>query len=241
MYRALTILLFLFSTLVNAGQVEQWLEKLEKPRYSLFKLNESNLKQKYINYNYSDLLTPKREFIGFISPNYRRLKITFTSINKDKNKPDQYNVKGYSVVKNNKCNFEGTIVVNQVREYIKMHYGVDDEYKDDGIRSQGILIGRYKFKENKEQKYSGVFEGITTLYWFVDKDGKINYDNIRDYADGYKNNQYVGTWKQYNKTKVKNANWGEYRIPFSGDLDIGAGEFGVDRKYYNQGWQDFDK
>ena len=120
-----------------------------------------------------------------------------------------------------------------------MHYGADDEYKDQGIKSQGLLLAKYIFNENKEQKYSGTFKGIMTLFWYVDKSGNIKYDDIESFSDNYVNNQYVGTWSQYGRTTEKVANWGEYRVPFPGDLDIGAGEFGVNPKYYKQGWQDY--
>lgn len=112
-------------------------------------------------------------------------------------------------------------------------------YQDSGLVKQGILIGRYVLKENPKQNHSGVFKGIMTLWWYLDKTGEIKYDAIEAHSDSYRNNQYVGSWSEYRKSTPKTCNWGEYRIPFSGDLDIGAGEFSANPKYYNKGWNAF--
>ncbi|NOQ27719.1 MAG: hypothetical protein GQ564_20335 [Bacteroidales bacterium] len=55
-------------------------------------------------------------------------------------------------------------------------------------------------------------------------------NNIDSYSDSYRNNQHIGIWKPYDSENIKTCNWGNYRIPFSGDLDIGAGEFSVNSK-----------
>lgn len=47
----------------------------------------------------------------------------------------------------------------------------------------------------------------------------------------------MGTWTEYNSNEMKCSNWGERRIPFSGDLDIGAGEFSPNPKYFDKGWE----
>jgi hypothetical protein len=35
------------------------------------------------------------------------------------------------------------------------------------------------------------------------------------------------------------CNWGDYRIPNAGKLDIGVGEFNPDAKYNAHGWCDY--
>jgi hypothetical protein len=45
---------------------------------------------------------------------------------------------------------------------------------------------------------------------------------------------------EYGNPKLKICNWGEFRIPFSGDLDIGAGEFSPNPKYFSKGWADYE-
>jgi hypothetical protein len=239
MTKILALVFTLLSVLAQADQRDKWIQSLESPEWEIFRLKDDNFKSKYIKFDFSALLTPRTDFLGYIEPNFRRLKIKFTTVKKESGPQDQYKVIGYSIVKNNKCDFEGVIKIIQIREYKQMHYGVDDKYKGRGIQSQGILLGEYVFNENEKQKFSGIFEGIMTLFWYVDKKGHIKYDDIQSDSDNYQNNQYVGTWRQHNRENKKVANWGEYRVPFSEDLDIGAGEFGVNPKYYKEGWYDF--
>ncbi len=58
------------------------------------------------------------------------------------------------------------------------------------------------------------------------------------FGDGFKNNQFVGTWKSYKNKVVKKCHWGDYRIPDCGDLDIGVGDISINKKYVRNGWQD---
>lgn len=212
--------------LIRPTQQKVWTESFEYPRWENDRLKSIswgksiNYKSKYIHYDFSPLLMPKSEFIGYIEPNYGSLKLIFTSINKDSKNQDQYKVKGYSVVKGNKCDFEGEIKITQISEYEKIQYGTE------GAKLQGLLMADYKFNEDKAQKFSGIFEGVMTLFWYVDKDGQIKYFDEQSFLDKYKknkyysakysNNQYIGTWLQYGKETKKVANWGEYRVPFPG-------------------------
>ena len=233
------ILLILTTFLINSTvgftqQKDQWIENLKlDERYSSNKILEYN------NYNFSSLFVPKYNFLGFIGSNYRKINIYLTSICRDESNMNLYHFTGISLVGNNKCDFEGTVSTTEIREANHMHYGVDDMYKNSGIESQGILIGEYQFLEDPRQTYAGAFEGVVTLWWFIDRHGILHYDDIQDYSDGYINNQYVGTWTEYNKTHSKICNWGIRRIPFSEDLDIGAGEFSPNPKYNKYGWSKF--
>ena len=65
------------------------------------------------------------------------------------------------------------------------------------------------------------------------------YDALDSNADGYFNNQFDGTWTSYKTGVSKMCNWGDYRIPDSKGLDGGAGEFIVNEKYKNNGWQNY--
>ena len=220
-------------------QAEKWLQKLEKPKYAIDELKSGTVTTKYLNYNFSTLLTPHSKFLGYIGPNYDRFRVFFTSVTKSKKDPGIYYVTGISVVKNNKQDFTGNIVIKQVREYKKLHYGVDDIYKSEGIQAEGLLLGEYLFKENSKQNDAGILKGIVTLYWYLDRYGIPHYDDISQYSDSYFNNQYVGRWIDQKTSQNQACNWGEYRIPFSGNLDIGAGYFSPDPKYYSRGWEDF--
>lgn len=223
----------------KAQQTREWLKLIENPSDESERLRPQNYLSKYEKHDLSLLLSPHSEFLGFIGSDYQRLHIFYTSISRIEGDQGPYTVRGYSVVKNNKCSFEGTIKIVQMREYEKEEYGLDDEYKDAGIKARGIAIGEYRFVEDRNQKHSGVFEGIVTMNWYFDRNEILRYDRIRFFSDSYANNQYVGTWTAHGASKGKVANWGEWRIPFSGDLDIGAGYFSPNEKYLNNGWKDY--
>lgn len=238
MKKIFLVLLLALSETVSAAQVDEWLQKLEHPRYQDLTLLPENQIQNYISHDFSTILKPRTKFLGYIGDNFQRLHVRFKSISRDPKHPDKYLVNGESVVGNNRNEFNGDITVTSVREYKKMHYGVDDELINAGIQHEGLLIGHYKFNELQSQPHSGIFEGIVTAYWYIDKAGKLRYDDIEaSFSDNYMNNQYVGTWIAYRTANQKIANWGEHRIPFSGDLDIGAAEFGPNPKYKGQGWE----
>ena len=231
-------ILFLIIPIAEAfgQQTNEWLIKLENPEFVSYELKKENVISDYLKHDFSELLMPEQQVLGYIGANYRRINVTVSAVNKNPTLPNVYYVSGSTTVNNNKCDFEGTITVEQIREFKQLHYGVDDMYKDHGIKAQGILIGRYRFTENPGQKHVGIFEGVMTLWWYLDKNENVQYDNLESHADRFRNNQYIGTWTQYKKHKGKPCNWGENRITFSGDLDIGAGEFSVNPKYYDVGW-----
>ena len=239
MKNILTFNVLLFISALLAGQKidysEDWLSKLENPKNKSDILNPDNLIDKYELLDFSSLIKPNTEFLGFIGNDYQRICISFTKVEKDLN-PRIYRISGNSEVLNNKCDFTGIIEVKQIREFKTLHFGVDENLKDKGIKVEGALIGNYKLQENRKQSHSGEFTGIMTLYWYIDKNGNLLYDDIRSYSDEYRNNQYIGIWKDYSTKKEKTCNWGEYRIPFSGDLDIGAAEFYPNKKYQDKGW-----
>ena len=173
---------------------------------------------------------------GFIGDNYQRLRIKIISVKQSKI-ANSYMVYGKSMVKGNICEFHGVINITNIRKYKTPSNGVHEMYKNTGIKGQFIIIGDYIFDENQNQKHSGAFKGVFATEFYVGKDGKIKYDDIELNADGFNNNQFVGTWTEYAGKTSKRANWGDFRIPDSGDLDIGAGEFSPADKYLEYGWQ----
>ena len=92
--------------------------------------------------------------------------------------------------------------------------------KEDDHESN-IVIAKYKFVEDKTKKYAGVFEGylLTNINC---TDGGAEYNDERLGGDGFSNNQYIGTWTSNTTKIIKTANWGDYRIPNSNDLDAGC-------------------
>lgn len=239
--KRLACIFFLLLSVAVYGQTNSQTVEWETELLNDERLSKSEYKNNIIKHDFGSLWTKTENssVFGFIGDNYQRLRIKIISAIKDKNNPDTYLVSGKSMVKNNICRFNGTIKIAKARAFQNGSWGVDDEYQNKGIKNLGIVIAEYHFAEDKTQPDSGVFDGILATNWYVDKNGRLQYDDIEAGADGFYNNQFVGTWKSYKTGIVKTANWGDYRIPLSGDLDIGAGEFSPDEKYRRFGWQTF--
>jgi hypothetical protein len=104
-----------------------------------------------------------------------------------------------------------------------------------------LVVGRYTFRENAMQASSGVLEGIVHTYIYCEN-GKIFYDDLNlGWSDNYANNLFVGTWKSYKNSVIKRCNFGNFRIPQSGDLDIGVGKFSPNEKYLSNGWKTYSE
>jgi hypothetical protein len=229
----LILIILLIPFQLFAQQETQWIKSIESPNDSNSLLKEENVMDQYKHLDFSELIKPKTEFLGFIGTKFRRIDLEFVEVEKIK---DLYKVVGFSIVSSNKCDFDGEIRIKQIRELKSLHFGVDNIYKDSNIVVQGVLIAEYEFKENPQQKHVGVFNGVMTLWWYLDANNDLQYDNILIHTDSYSNNQYVGSWSEYGTDESRPCNWGEYRIPLSGDLDIGTKEFFPNSKYKDMGW-----
>jgi len=169
--------------------------------------------------------------LGYIGTNYQKFDIRLISIIKDADNPLVYYVYGKSRVKNNIVDFQGILTLISAKKY-------KDQYFKDSI--MGSTLGKYIFYENPNQNHVGKFEGYFTSNWLLDKKtNTLSYDDIESGADGFCNNEFTGTWTSYGSKKLKTCNWGEFRIPYSDELDIGAGEFGSATKFEKYGWQDY--
>jgi hypothetical protein len=194
-------------------------------------------------YDVSDLLTSdsfetdydtidvkKMEPIGYIGESFQRLYIHFISAIQNPNNKLEYFIYGKSKVKENICTFQGTITITESKLY---------EEKENPNFKQGIAKGQYEFFEDPDQKGTGIFKGNFQTDFFINEDGELKYDALFFGADGYQNNQFEGTWSSYSSEKSKQCNWGDYRIPESDDLDIGAGEFSPSEEYVKYGWENY--
>jgi hypothetical protein len=204
-------------------------------------LIENNKIDIFLKYDFSELWlkTENNLVYGILGDDYQRILIKFLTIEKNINNQNEYLVYGKSSVKENVCEFVGKITILKIQESKREHFGVDDEFKNSGMKSQGLLTAKYEFFENKLQSHSGYFTGNLETKWFLDKDNKMQYDNVNIHSDGYFNNAFVGTWKMYNSKLEKKCNWGDYRVPsIDCGFDIGVGEFNVAEKYHKKGWID---
>ena len=239
--RMLTFATFLFLIANSYSQsinpTDKWKNLISKEAILIPK----DCKDSIIKYDFAPLWTnhDNRFVYGFIGKNYQRIRVKIISAVKDKSRPDTYSITGKTMVKENICQFKGTIKITEARMYENIKSGVDGEFVQKHIQKEGILIAEYHFKEDKKQNHSGVFDGLLSTAWYVDSNNLLKYDDIEFVSDSYCNNQFAGTWKDYNNNAILTCNWGDFRIPESGDFDIGAGEFSPAEKYLQYGWQGY--
>lgn len=51
------------------------------------------------------------------------------------------------------------------------------------------------------------------------------------------NRNYVGIWQNYKTKALKRCIWGEYRLPYTFDFDIGDEDMHVNPKYNSPEWE----
>jgi len=177
----------------------------------------------------NDELTERAEPLGFIGDNFQRFYIHFISVEKKANNPYEYTVTGKTKVQANICSFQGTLRIISAKFY-------KDEFPD---YKEGYAICEVSLFEDESQPTSGFIKGKLTTNFVIYKQKQFRYDGLPFYSDGFSNNQFVGKWTSYKTRMKKTCNWGDYRIPKCGDLDIGAAEFSVNEKYLKNGWENY--
>ena len=180
----------------------------------------------------------KTDFYGFIGVNRKRLRITFTSIKKSKENKDVYEVEGFSTVMNkNKRTFKGTFTLLSHYRLTEPAFDEDEPLKKG--EAEGFSTFSYTLKEDENLTATGIFKGEMLVLWYKGINKKPVYTELFIQSDGSRNYQFFGTWTSYTTKKTSVASWGEYRIPCSGDFDLGDGDFGPNPKYWQYGWEEF--
>lgn len=201
--------------------------------------NREDQKERYQDYDFSGLWQlHENQPLGFIGPRYERLRIVLLEVRQDERAPALYHVKGKSKVKNAVCAFVGTIRLRHVflQKDPSSELGPEEKAY---VRQRGMAVADYELREERGATHTGVFSGVLTSFWLLTGDEHIRYDDLEAGADGYSNNQFEGQWRSYDGKLRYKANWGDDRIPDSGPLDVGTGEFGPDEAYARYGWQSY--
>jgi hypothetical protein len=175
----------------------------------------------------------RAEILGVIGDDYQRFFIHFVSVIQNAINPYEYLVYGKTKVNEIICSFQGTIIIRQSRIF---NNGDIPTYK------QGFAICDVILYEDKKQHSAGFFRGQLTSNFIIDNKEKFRYDALNIVADGFSNNQFVGSWTSYKTNATKKCNWGDYRIPecnWVNGCDIGAGEFSISDKYLKNGWENY--
>lgn len=240
MKNAVVIAFIAIFAVISNAQINQSVSEWEKKILGEKNLSKKEFKPNIVKHDFGALWTQTENsaVYGFIGSDFRRIRVKILTTEQDKNERGVYAVTGKTMLGNNVCAFRGTMKIDTARVYKKLHFGGDDEYKNKGIRSQGIVFGEYRFAE-ETCLFSGVFEGRFVTRWYLDKKGALRYDDIEKEKDSYANNQFAGTWRSHRGGIEKICNWGDYRIPLSDDFDLGAGEFSPAEKYRRFGWQTY--
>lgn len=179
----------------------------------------------------TDASMPFPEPLGYIGDNFQRFYIHFISVTKSAANPYEYVVTGKTRVKNNICSFKGTLVI----ENATLNKESEPEFPQ---YKRGSVYCAVNFYEDSTQAGSGYIKGRLITGFYLDKKNKLYYDRLW-FTDAFENNQCKAVWTSYKTKKSKKCNWGDYRIPESGDLDGGAGDFIPDQKYIANGWEEY--
>lgn len=170
--------------------------------------------------------TSEFEPIGYRGRDFQRFYIHYDSVRFMGN--GIYKVEGRTRYRDTIRLFSGTITLDSMRLNKGKHLPSTGKF--------GKLCGHYQFDED-EFSGGGVLTGKMWI-GFAKINGRFYYDAFKlGLADGYSNRQYEGVWTSKGLTRMEKCNWGDFRIPDSQGLDIGAGEFSPVDEHSGQGWQ----
>jgi hypothetical protein len=175
--------------------------------------------------------------VGFSGPHYQRLEVKVLTAKRSASDPARYLLTGKTRAAGVVHSFSGTVRLEHLRLAIpRPRLGGGDDHLPAGAR-EGMVVGQYTFTESRGQTKAGVFRGVVATRWYVDTRNRLRYNDADlTSSDGFCNNQFVGTWTSYATSQVLRCNWGDYRAPNAGPLDIGAGEFSPNPKSLPYGW-----
>lgn len=166
---------------------------------------------------------------------YKRLQVHYEKVKKVNN--TKYQISGKTRASKNICDFTGTIEILKSLKF-KEIWELDHESPSEHLEG-GVILSKVILQEDTNQKGSGTFEGTLCTYWYWDTQNKVvQLHDLNNYSDSYRNNTFVGLWKS-SKTKFQQkAIWGIGELPYTEDLDIGAGGISINEKYVQNGWNE---
>lgn len=228
-------LLFLAACMAGFAQ-NRFSEIMEESEY----LSASNDIEKYQTYDFSPLIKGMQisYTFGVIGNEYKRIRIKLLTVTKDEKKANVYHIKGVSKVGTAVEHFEGTLVLQNIRQ-IKART-LDESLVALPAIYEGVATGIYTFKEPDNQVHSGVFKGSYQGIFQITEDHRLFYNDLDLQRDSYFNNAFTGTWTDYTTKEVKLCKWADFRVPdVPFEFDGGIGEFSPDKKYNNKGWKTY--
>ena len=173
----------------------------------------------------------RHQTLGCIDSNYQRLYIHFYSVKKDPKNPLQYLCSGATRVHTTICHFKGILSIDKATT-------APNSINDSNYHFATIVF-KVKLMEDSAEFESGVFLGQLTSNCYFDRSFKPFYNGFAYHSDNFSNNLFTGQWQNYETGETKICRWGDYRIPNTDDLDVGADNFSVNDRYVKHGWQDY--
>ena len=143
-----------------------------------------------------------------------------------------FKVKGKSKVGKNICDFTGEIQIEHI-------YNIWERANDPDSPNYYVMVCNYLFTEDKAQYGTGFFKGTYGAYCYIDKANKKICLDIDAGGGELKNRNYVGIWQSYKTKAVKRCIWGDYRLPYTFDFDIGDEDMRVNPKYNSPEWEEW--
>ena len=204
----------------------------EKPTVFLQDCEEKDYRKlpEIASVDLTKLLIKNAPYTGMIGDDIQKMEVVFLSITRINEM--EYKIIGKSKVKNNICDFEGVIEVQNVIE--------SDIAKSEIADVDGKVIGKYRFYENKNQPHTGIFEGAFETYWAYDDDGIVVSSDFWYTASAYAI-IFSGTWKSYQTENIKNACWSDYKGCFPSGFNRSDGpDLIPNEEYRSRGWFEAD-
>ena len=170
-------------------------------------------------------------FNGILGDKYTRIEL-FIHPEVERIDSLTFKVKGKSKVGKNICDFTGEIQIEHI-------YNIWERANDPDSPNYYVMVCNYLFTEDKAQYGTGFFKGTYGAYCYIDKANKKICLDIDAGGGELKNRNYVGIWQSYKTKAVKRCIWGDYRLPYTFDFDIGDEDMRVNPKYNSPEWEEW--
>lgn len=174
------------------------------------------------------------DVLGYVGDNYQRFYFIIDSIKADSEVTLQYRVWGKYRLSDMINKYEGQVRIISGFAELPKEYSIVESHPLSGIQVYRMTSIWKLNSINGKECIKG--EMTSTFYYHQ---GKVCFDDLNlECSDAYCNNLFIGTMISKNSGEKK-CRWGTFRIPDSGDLDIGAADFFPDDKYIKNGWQSY--
>ncbi len=164
-------------------------------------------------------------FNGILGDKYTRIEI-FIHPEVERIDSLTFTVNGKTKVGKNICDFIGEIFIEHI-------FKVWERANDPDSPNYYVMVCNYLFTEDKEQFGTGFFKGTYGAYCYIDEANKKVCLDIDAGGGELNNRNYVGIWQNYKTKALKRCIWGEYRLPYTFDFDIGDEDMHVNMSIPN--------